>query len=172
MAEMFDVVDEDDNIIGKAPREQCHKNPKLIHRSAGVLLFNSKGEFLIQKRSMKKDTNPGTWTISAWGHLDIGESYEHAAAREMKEELGASADLKFAWKAVFRASYETEIYVAFIAISDGPFKTDPDEVSGLEFISIDKLKKQLREKPERFNNACIHVLNEYFKRYNGGIKHD
>jgi isopentenyl-diphosphate delta-isomerase type 1 len=171
MAEIFEIVDENDNVIGKAPREECHKNPELIHRSAGVLVFNSKGEMLFQKRSMKKDTNPGTWTISAWGHNDIGEGYEHAASRELKEELGVSADIKFAWKTIFRASYETEIYVAFIAISDGPFKTDPEEVDGLEFIAIDDLKKQLKENPKKFNNACHHVLNEYFKRFKGGIKH-
>ena len=40
MPEYFDIVDENDNIIGKAPRQQCHSNPKLIHRGIFVIVEN------------------------------------------------------------------------------------------------------------------------------------
>lgn len=81
MAELFDVVDENDNIIGRATREECHSNPKLMHRASIILIFNSKGELLLQKRSMNKDTNPGKWANSVAGHVDPGESYEETAKR-------------------------------------------------------------------------------------------
>lgn len=168
MVEMFDVVDEDDNVIGQAPRAECHKNNKLIHRSAGVLVFNSKGELLLQKRSMTKDTNPGKWDISSWGHNDVGESYDHAAARELKEELGIDKAIKFALKSFYSVDYESEIYQVYIAESDGPFKPDPEEIIKLEFFSLDKIKKWIKESPEEFTEGCIQVLEEYFNLISGG----
>ena len=171
MEEMFDVVDEDDNVIGQAPRSECHKNPKLFHRSAAVLVFNSKGELLVHQRSMKKDTDPGKWSVSAWGHLDIGESYEHAAAREMKEELGITPKIEFSFKCVIYEKYETEMYCAYVTTSDGPFAPDPEEVTAIEFLSIHELKKQMKESPKKFNKACHDLLNEYFKIIEGNDNH-
>ena len=55
------IVDEEDNIIGEEEKEKCHyKNPKL-HRAFSVLIFNSKNQMLIQKRSDKKKTWSGFW---------------------------------------------------------------------------------------------------------------
>lgn len=165
MSEELEIVDKDDKVIGRAPRHECHKNPDLLHRSAGALVFNSNGELLMQKRSMKKDTNPGKWSISSWGHLDIGESYEHAAGRELKEELGVSAELKQIFKIIFRVSYESEIFCIFKVVSDGPFKTDPEEVEKLEFMSMEDIKKHLAEDSIKFSGGCHAVLREYFKRF-------
>ena len=59
--EIFDIVDENDRVIGQAPRSECHGNPALVHRVAHVLVFNSRGELLLQKRSQAKDIQPGKW---------------------------------------------------------------------------------------------------------------
>ena len=67
--EIFDVVDENDKVIGQARRGEAHRNKKLIHRSVGVLVFNKKGELFLQQRSATKDTDPLKWTISASGHV-------------------------------------------------------------------------------------------------------
>lgn len=164
MTEYFDVVDENDRVIGRATRQECHKNPELLHRSAGVMVFNSKGELLMQKRSMKKDTNPGKWSISSWGHPNLGESYEHAAAREMKEELGISGELEQLFKIPFRVSYESEIFCIFKAASEGPFRPDPEEVEKVKFIGLDEMKKHLERDSDRFTGGCRAVMKEYFKR--------
>ena len=47
MTEYFYLVDEDDKVIGKASRQECHSNPKLIHRSTAVFVFNSKGRIML-----------------------------------------------------------------------------------------------------------------------------
>ena len=52
--EIFDIVDECDEVIGSASREEVHRKG-LKHRSVH-LVFNRKGEVLLQKRSMQKDT--------------------------------------------------------------------------------------------------------------------
>ncbi len=56
---VFDLVDEQDRVIGSATRKHCHQNINMIHRAVHVLVFNSKGELFLQKRSLLKDINPG-----------------------------------------------------------------------------------------------------------------
>ena len=91
--EMFVVVDKDDNILGYRTRYDCHHNNKLIHRAIAIVIFNSKGELLMQKRSKSKDTNPGFFSMSAAGHVGKGETYLEAARRELFEELGIKTKL-------------------------------------------------------------------------------
>lgn len=50
-------------------------------------IVNSKGEFLVQKRSMAKRNNPGKWS-STNGLRSIGEESLETCIRETKEELG------------------------------------------------------------------------------------
>ena len=69
--EIFDVVNERDEVIGQKPRSEIHRL-KLNHRAVHVLVFNSRRELFLQKRSMKKDCFPGTWDSSASGHLASG----------------------------------------------------------------------------------------------------
>lgn len=86
-AEIFDVVDENDAVIGQAPRREVHER-HLLHRAIHLFVFNAKGELFLQKRSHLKDAHPNTWDSSAAGHLDQGEDYDTAAVRELEEELG------------------------------------------------------------------------------------
>src|SRR6185503_18296399 len=88
--EIFDVVNERDEVIGRNTRSEVHRLG-LRHRAVHVLVFNAKGEIFLQKRSQTKDTFPGAWDSSAAGHLDCGEDYDACAVREMREELGIDA---------------------------------------------------------------------------------
>lgn len=94
MEEKFDVVDENDNVLGIATRKECHSNPKLIHRGVHIFIFNSDEKLLLQKRSIKKDLYKGYWSSSAAGHVKSGETYEQTAKTELKEELGISTKLR------------------------------------------------------------------------------
>ena len=93
MAEIFEIVDEDNNIIGTATRAECHGNPELIHRTAHVIIIDDSNRILLQKRSQDKDIQPGKWDTAVGGHLDVGESFKDGAIRELKEELGVSTEL-------------------------------------------------------------------------------
>lgn len=107
--ERFDVVDEHDNVIGITTRGEAHRNPTLVHRSISILVFRQ-GKLLLQKRSLTKDTYPGYWTCSVAGHVDSGETYEAAAVRELREELGlqARSPLETITTQVIRYPHETE----------------------------------------------------------------
>src|SRR5271155_6084547 len=85
--EIFDIVNEQDEVIGQMPRPQVHREGRK-HRAVHVLVFNARGEIFLQKRSMTKDTFPGAWDSSASGHVDSGEDYDACAVRELSEELG------------------------------------------------------------------------------------
>ncbi len=88
--EIFDVVDEHNNVVRQEKRKVVHAE-KLIHRAVHVFVFNKAGELLLQKRSHRKDSMPERWDSSASGHLDAGEGYLTAAVRELEEELGLTA---------------------------------------------------------------------------------
>ena len=85
--ELLAVVDAHDQVIDVMPRSEVHRLG-LMHRSVHILVFNSARELFIQKRSMRKDSNPGLWDSSAAGHVDAGEDYLACAQRELGEELG------------------------------------------------------------------------------------
>ncbi len=107
--EYFDIIDESGNIIGKAARAECHGNNSLAHRVVHVLVFNSNGQLFLQKRSLDKFIQPGKWDTSVGGHLDLGETFEQAVDREMKEELGINAPLKHMYDYWMRNEIETHV---------------------------------------------------------------
>ncbi|MCX6822044.1 MAG: NUDIX domain-containing protein, partial [Candidatus Aenigmarchaeota archaeon] len=79
MEEIFDIVDEEDNVIGKTTREEVH-NKKLIHRSVMFFIFDKKRRVLVTQRTKAKDMFPEYWSISLGGHVSSGETYEEAVA--------------------------------------------------------------------------------------------
>src|ERR1700744_1186398 len=85
--EIFDIVNERDEVIDARPRSVVHAQG-LLHRAVHVLVFNSRGEIFLQKRSMLKDRQPGVWDSSCSGHVDSGETYDETAVRELGEEIG------------------------------------------------------------------------------------
>ena len=89
--EIFDVVNERDEVIGQQSRSEVHRLG-LMHRAVHVLVFNAAGQVFLQKRSMTKDRQPGLWDSSASGHVDCGEYYDTCAVRELREEIGLQLD--------------------------------------------------------------------------------
>jgi ADP-ribose pyrophosphatase YjhB (NUDIX family) len=87
--EVFNVVNEHDEVIGEAFRADVHAQG-LRHRAVSIFVFNSAGQLLMQLRSATKDEYPSCWTSSCSGHVDAGEDYDTAAHRELMEELGLS----------------------------------------------------------------------------------
>jgi isopentenyl-diphosphate delta-isomerase type 1 len=142
--EYFDVVDEDDKVISRAKRKECHSNPELIHRAVHIIILNSKGQILLEKRSMEKDLYPGLWCDIA-GHLDSGENYEEAARRELKEETSLETPLKFLFKFRKDAEKETEFISVFSCESEGPFRINPEETQFVKFFDISEIKEMLAE---------------------------
>ena len=104
MGEMCLVVDSDDNVIGAETKLDCHKDDGIRHRAFSVLIFDSLGRLLVQKRSSEKITFPGIWANSCCSHpLDIESENEgsngvkNAARRKLEQELGIPVDITETW---------------------------------------------------------------------------
>jgi isopentenyldiphosphate isomerase len=132
--------------VGTAPRSACHGNPELAHRAVHILVCNSKGELLLQKRSSSKRIQPGKWDSSVGGHLMPGEAYEEAACREAGEELGidltnGKIHLNKLHDYIWQTKVETEHIRTFECVSDGPFQFNAKEISDLRFWSVSELRE-------------------------------
>ena len=154
--EIFDVVNERDEIIGARPRSEVHRL-RLKHRAVHVLVFNTRGEVFLQKRSMKKDCFPGAWDSSASGHLDRGESYDACAVRELQEELGLrvtqAPERLFKVDACPQTGQE-HVWV-YRCQAEGPFTLHPDEIERGEWFAPDAVTRWMAERPEEFAGGLI-----------------
>ena len=88
-AEHIAWVDEQDNLLGALVRADLRERG-LIGRGTYIMLFNSKGELCVHRRTLSKAIYPGYWDVAAGGMVAAGETYEQSAARELEEELGVS----------------------------------------------------------------------------------
>ena len=160
--EIFDIVNERDEVIGQAPRKEVHARG-LWHRAIHVLVFNSRGEVFLQKRSLKKDIAAGKWDSSSSGHLDTGEDYDACAVRELREELG----LKLAQppQRLFKieACQETgwEFCWIYRGASDGPFILHPEEIETGDWFTPEAVSKWVAEKPRDFASAFVLIWKLY-----------
>src|SRR3989442_11045774 len=123
--EIFDVVNERDEVIGQKPRSEVHRRG-LMHRAVHVLVFNSGGQVFLQKRSMKKDRQPGLWDSSASGHLNCGEDYDACAVRELREEIGLHLSVcpQRLFKLAACAQTDQEHVWVYRCQAEGPFILD------------------------------------------------
>ena len=158
--EIFDVVDEADNVIEQRTRGEVHRLG-LLHRAVHIFVFNSDGQLLLQKRSAAKDEYPSTWTSSASGHVDSGEDYDTAAAREIVEELGISSPLASLHK--FSASKETsnEFVALYSTTTDATPVAHPSEIDSLEFVAIKEVIHRIETAPASFAPSFVHILQWY-----------
>jgi len=163
MIEYFYVVDEDDIVIGKATREECHSKSGLIHRSVYIFVMNNKDEVFLQRRSMSKDLYPGYYTGSATGHVDYSEDYDEAAKRELKEELGLEAPLRRLGKVKSFSEIEREISTLYFCRYDGPIKFNKKEINEGVFMSIEEIKQSLKTREKSFADGFKEAFKELLK---------
>ena len=145
--EIFEIVDENNKVIGTAKRSECHGNPALVHRTVHVIVFHPDGRMLLQKRSMDKDIQPGKWDTAVGGHLMPGEDFEIAAHREMQEELGVPVNLplKYLFDSKIRNRIESENTRVYSTTYEGPFDFPKEEIDDVKFWTICELSKGLTE---------------------------
>lgn len=152
--EIFDVVNEQDEVIEQRTRAEVHRL-MLRHRAVHVLVFNSKGEVFLQKRSMNKDCHPGVWDSSSSGHLDSGEDYDACAMREVREEIGL--ELSAPPERLFKIAARDETGMEFVWVyrcqAEGPFSLHPEEISDGSWFAPRAVSQWLAEAPHEFAPA-------------------
>ena len=152
--EIFDVVNERDEVVGNRSRSEVHRLG-LLHRAAHILVFNSRGEVFLQKRSMKKDRQPGLWDSSASGHVDSGEDYDTAAVRELREEIGLvlGRPPNRLFKVAAGRETDQEFVWVYTCKAEGPFILNPDEIDEGRWFAPEEVTRLVKEQPEEFARA-------------------
>jgi isopentenyl-diphosphate delta-isomerase type 1 len=91
--EIVTLVDTSDNEIGSSGKLPAHRDGKL-HRAFSILVSNSEGELLLQRRAGGKYHFASLWSNTCCGHPRPGEDTREAAERRLWEEFGFNVALK------------------------------------------------------------------------------
>ncbi|MEW6439712.1 MAG: NUDIX domain-containing protein [bacterium] len=163
--ELLDVLDANDRVVGTAGRGEIHRRG-LCHRSVHVFLTDGQGRIYLQRRSWAKKEHPGRWDSSASGHVGTGESYGHAAARELGEELGIEAAPEPLLKVP--ASSETGWEHSMLYVVRGPaagqvIVPDPEEIIEGRFFTEAEALELIRKAPDTVSPAFC-LLFEAWRR--------
>jgi 16S rRNA (adenine1518-N6/adenine1519-N6)-dimethyltransferase len=151
--ELLDIVDEDDNVIGQDTKENKFIKD-LITRNVAVFIMDN-DRMLIVKRSPTKKTDPGKYDLAACGNVGAGESYEEAALREMKEELGIKCRLEFLGK-LFNDLGDGRKY--FTGIFLGHFSGEVvlcDELVELQRLTIEEIENMIKKNKNIFTPGFL-----------------
>ncbi|MDD4150996.1 MAG: NUDIX domain-containing protein [Candidatus Gracilibacteria bacterium] len=172
--EYLDIVDENDNVIGINTRKESYQN-QTTNRTVSVIILNSEGKILLQKRASTCSFMPGAWSISAGGHVSSGENYKESAIKELKEELGISCNIDFVDKfygdrLLINGKYskfnKSHFFFdsIFKGIYDGEFnflREDNDEVDDIKFFNFEEIKSLIKS-DELIMPFSVYILEKYF----------
>ena len=148
------LVDEHDSEIGKVEKFEAHMGEGVLHRAFSVFIFNDNDEVLLQQRSRKKLLWPGFWSNTCCSHPRVDETYEDAAQRRLKEEMGMIVNVKYLYKFQYKAKYmeigsENEICAVLIGHSGDEPNLNPDEVEDCKWIKWSDLLNDIAERGEK-----------------------
>ena len=168
--EIFDVVNEHDEVTGQAPRREVHARG-LWHRAVHVLVFNAAGRVFLQKRSLKKDTAPGLWDSSSSGHVDAGEDYDACAMRELGEEIGLFTNTPPARLFKVSACPETgwEFCWVYRCRAEGPFTLHPEEIETGAWFESGEVTRRITEGPQDFAASFVLIWKQWSASASAGI---
>lgn len=148
------LVNERDEPVGAAEKNEVHNTDTPLHRGLSVFLFDDKGRVLVQRRALQKKTWPGVWSNSCCGHPLPGEAYEQAAVREVGEELGLAiqklrkvSDYRYRFER--DGVWENEICPVFIGRAVGEVRPDPSEVCDHKWIKWNEFRQELKDDNKR-----------------------
>jgi isopentenyldiphosphate isomerase len=164
MDELFDIVDDDDRVIGRASRKEAHTQGH-IHRSVLFFIFDGAGRVFVNQRTYTKEFYPGHWSIVLGGHVHAGETYEDTVVREAEEEAG-TVGTPF-HMASFRKRFDAsdrENVCVYGFVTDREPVLDPGEIIRGTFMTIDELEQKLMQ--EKFlpeTSRLLEILKGYLR---------
>ena len=164
MTEFFDIVDEEDNVIGRASREECHRK-HFIHRAVMFFIFDSENRVLVNKRAAKKDFFGGQWSLVLGGHVVCGERYDAALVREAEEEAGLrSRPFKMGFFKK-RLPEERENVMVYGLVTDRKPSLLPEEIESGQFMTLAEAEEKM--KTDKFipeAQQLLPILKDYLMK--------
>lgn len=155
MRQMVVLVDRRDRKIGLEEKMRAHKNGGKLHRSISVMVFNSKGQIMLQRRSDSKYHSPGLWSNTCCSHPIEGESAIDAAHRRLKQEMGFDCELNEAFTFIYKVYVgkgltESEFDHVVFGIYDRKPKPNQKEVKDWRWASLKWLKSDIKKNRDSY----------------------
>ena len=186
MAEAVIQVTESDEVVGPISKLDSHHGDGVIHRAFSVMLFDSTGRLLLQRRASHKITFPNVWANSCCSHpLHSEEEMElkdalgvkRAAVRKLEQELGIHPSqvplekFEFVTKMRYQARQdedwiEREVDHCLVIHTDVDVNPNPNEVSEIKWVSQEDLEEMLvADDPENviapwFRCIAARIMND------------
>jgi isopentenyldiphosphate isomerase len=164
---IIDAVDQTDAPVGVIPRAevfQKHVNFRVSH----VLIFNSRGELLLQRLALTRGRNPGAWGSSVASYLFSSENYVDAAQRRVRQELGIS---DFPLVPIGKTEMVDDGCLKFITVfqslHEGPFHPDASHIDRVEFLPIAEIEWMIESRDRIFTPTFLQVFSFYRSRSRG-----
>jgi len=151
MEEFIDIINEKDKVIKKVTRKEIVEKA-LLHRASRVIIINNNEEFLVQKRSKNKDLYPNHYDVGIGETVKSGESYEAAAIRGLKEELGITniSNIQLIHSFLFKIKYNSKKHNSYYKVYElqynGKLRLQQEEIQNVKFLTIENIKKDMRKK--------------------------
>lgn len=127
-----------------------------------TLIFNSRGELLLQRLGLTRNRNPGAWGSSVASYLFSSETYVQAALRRVAQELGIS---DFPLFPLGRTEMLDEGCLKFISVfqsfAEGPFHFDLSHIDRVEFVPIADIRQMIENGNRIFTPTFLQVFRFY-----------
>lgn len=161
--EYLDLVDNNDQVIGRKLRSEIYKDGLSNFRVVNVFLVNAEGKLWIPRRTKEKRIFPLCLDVSMGGHVESGETYDQSFKRELLEELNIDAD-KTKWKILEHLTPHEHKVSAFMNVyeiqSDETPKFNPDDFIEYYWLTPDELFAMIAK--EGKSKDDLPILVRYF----------
>jgi 8-oxo-dGTP pyrophosphatase MutT (NUDIX family) len=146
-AEWVDLVDRDNQVVGRALRSEVRQK-NLLHRGIAVLVRNSQGQVYVHQRTATKDLFPAMYDMFVGGVVGEGEDYLEAAIREAEEELGVqNRNLEFLFDHLYEGDKNFSWVRCYRVLWDGPIHHQPEEVQWGDWMPEGELRQWIHQVP-------------------------
>ena len=159
MKEYLDVVDENGMPTGQTVERSVAHREGFPHRTSHLWLVRRREgriQVLLQKRAMTKSF-PGCYDISSAGHIPAGQDFCPSAIRELREELGLTADeselitcgdMKIVWDDVFfgipyHDRQYTRVLLLWADVDEDQMTLQKEEVDGVLWIDLQECMERV-----------------------------
>ncbi|MDP3941113.1 MAG: NUDIX domain-containing protein [bacterium] len=162
--QMLIIVDDNDVPTGQyEDKGECHFGDGIHHRAFVVLLENFKGEVLLQLRKHVRWDK--YWDLTAISHVlhfrpDHNESYQEAALRSLKEEMGiTNVTIKkiggFNYFAKYHSHCENEYCAVLIGIYNGKIAPNTDVIYEYKWMPKNAFINDVEQFPEKYTPWAV-----------------